>query len=1098
MMKMKIALYFSIFFMVLSGYSQQEAANWYFGDRAGLTFNTGSPIALTNGELNQLEGCASISTSNGVLLFYTNGVVIYNANHQIMANGSGLLGSDSSTQSAIIIKQPLHTDRYYVFTTAAEGNSNGMAYSVVDMSLNGGLGDVLPAEKNIHLDGPMTEKLTAVYHENQQDIWVLSHRLNSDIFVGYLVTAAGISSSPVLSAAGKVNVGGTTGPTLGIGALGYLKASPDGRKLASAVTYISPGLELFDFNTATGIVSNAVEINNYGTYGVEFSPDSKNLYCSTKFALVAGKLYQYDLSSGTQAGIVASETVISNVLKYGALQLGIDGKIYVSENGSMSFVYDHLSVIKSPNTYGAGCNFVEDAVSLSGRASHLGLPPFIQSFFQFNLNFDVPCYGQATKMKIVTHSNLASVNWNFGDPASGADNTSTQIQPDHIFSTAGTYTVTATVQTVTGYSVTLSDSYTILPSPIAHFPGNINICDDPTNDGIEHVMLNGQTAAILESQNPADYIVTYYTTEADAIDGITPLPSTATYPITITQQTFYARLSNNSTGCFSVVSFTAQVYEMPNITIASNPDFVGCAAAGQEYIFDLTSHQQRWMVGQDLSHFTFSYFTSVEDAIIENAPIANPTAFPFSGGALYVRVSNKLHPECFTIESFQLLVSIPPIVTNDSVYYVCETDSDNTEVIQLSSLSDFILNSVSQSGLSITYFNSINDADTQTAAIMAAGITVSGARNLVARVTNGSSCFKIVPLTIMLGHAPFAVAPQPYALCESLGTNGLPDNDGFQHFNLHSLDNEILAGQSPLNYTVTYYQNIPDASLPINAIPINEANAYQSETATIYARVTDNITGCINANPIPVSLTVEPLPSVVLTQSELCIHGGSSAYIGTDLGSGFVYLWNTGATSPTIEVTLPGNYYVTVTNNNTNNHCSYTSNTVSIYEASAPDANPTVIQSELFSGDNTIEVIATGSGVSAYDYQLDNGPIMDVGFFSNIEPGLHTVRIIETHGCGKLTITIKVIDYMKFFTPNGDGINDFWNIYGMESYPTSMITIFDRYGKVLTRINPRSIGWDGSYHGKALPSDDYWFKLEYSDPSSGSPIEFRAHFAMKR
>jgi large repetitive protein len=141
--------------------AQKEAANWYFGWNAGLDFNSGSPVALTDGQLSQMEGCATISDSGGNLLFYTNGIEIYNAQHEIMQDGTGLLGSQSSSQSAIIVPSPGSLTRYYVVAVDAEGGANGLTYSVVDMSLDGGLGGVIIPEKNIQLEPLVGEKVTA-------------------------------------------------------------------------------------------------------------------------------------------------------------------------------------------------------------------------------------------------------------------------------------------------------------------------------------------------------------------------------------------------------------------------------------------------------------------------------------------------------------------------------------------------------------------------------------------------------------------------------------------------------------------------------------------------------------------------------------------------------------------------------------------------------------------------------------------------------------------------------------------------------------------------------------------------------------------------
>jgi hypothetical protein len=250
-----------LFILSLPVMAQKEAANWYFGFQAGLDFNSGIPVPLTNGQLTQLEGCATISDRNGNLLFYTGGESIYNANHVLMQNGTGLLGSQSSSQSAIIIPVPTlsgDSSKYYVFTVDDLGETNGLRYSVVDMTLDGGLGGVDPTQKNIQLLTKASEKITAVRHTNNRDVWVIAHKGQSKDFVAYLITSDGIinAATPVVSTVGEIHyVFG-----FGQGTIGYLKASPDGKKLASAKIIENPALEVFDFNATLGSVTNQINI----------------------------------------------------------------------------------------------------------------------------------------------------------------------------------------------------------------------------------------------------------------------------------------------------------------------------------------------------------------------------------------------------------------------------------------------------------------------------------------------------------------------------------------------------------------------------------------------------------------------------------------------------------------------------------------------------------------------------------------------------------------------------------------------------------------------------------------------------------------------
>jgi len=348
-------------------FAQKENYIWYFGMFAGLDFNSGAPVALTNSAMNQGEGCSSISDGNGNLLFYTNGAGVWDRNHIQMPNGNGLNGGWSSTQSALIVPFPVNNNLYYIFTTTqlSMALSN---YSIVNMLLNGGNGDI--TIKNNLLNNQSAEKLTAVKHANNNDVWVMLHGAFNNSFYAYLVTASGISP-PVISNAGPVFSGNAS--------IGYMKFSPDGAKIAYAAQ-LSFYVGLFDFDAGTGNVTNEKYLSlaglNADSYGVEFSSTGKYLFCS---CLPYNKIYQWDITSNDTAIINSTRQLIvssASPSTFGALQIGPDGKIYVDRNGS-----DYLDVINYPDSSGVLCNYVDSAISLSGKTCWFGLPNFITSYF---------------------------------------------------------------------------------------------------------------------------------------------------------------------------------------------------------------------------------------------------------------------------------------------------------------------------------------------------------------------------------------------------------------------------------------------------------------------------------------------------------------------------------------------------------------------------------------------------------------------------------------------------------------------------------------------------------------------------------------------
>jgi WD40 repeat protein len=349
--------------LACNAHAQRSTDFWYFGQQAGLSFADGTPKPLNDGKMSTYEGSAVATTSRGELLFYTNGETVWNREHKPMPNGTKLMGSGSSTQSALIVPDPGSGNIFYIFTVAPQGTPQGLRYSTVDMTRADGLGD-LP-RVNALLIQPVAEKLAAVRHANGRDTWVVAHRWNSNAFVSYLVTADGVAGKPLMSNVGSMNAGP------GRNAIGALKFSPDGKHLAAALWRETNKFEVYDFDRSTGKVSNPRSFGPYAeAYGVEFSPDGKLLY-GTCNGVGGGEtqIWQFDLAKKAAAPVLVGKSANR---KIGALQSGPDGRIYVAREDN-----PNLGVIESPNTPGKDCKYVDEGVKLGGRRSKLGLPTFV-------------------------------------------------------------------------------------------------------------------------------------------------------------------------------------------------------------------------------------------------------------------------------------------------------------------------------------------------------------------------------------------------------------------------------------------------------------------------------------------------------------------------------------------------------------------------------------------------------------------------------------------------------------------------------------------------------------------------------------------------
>ncbi|WP_299531278.1 T9SS type B sorting domain-containing protein [Ulvibacterium sp.] len=368
-------------------FGQGETSTWYFGNGAGILFNDdGSVSPLTNGMLETFEGCATISDSFGNLLFYTDGITVYDRTHSIMENGRGLYGDPSSTQSALIVPAPSSPEIFYIFTVDTSTFENdpdrGLNYSVVDISQNSGNGAV--TEKNISLLKDCSEKITAVVKDcSDQSIWVMTLASETgsrgflNTYHAFEVNANGVVEDAIRTTFGDLK---TEDPR------GYLKFSSDGTKMASANMRF--GLYVYDFDAETGKLSNqngvTLPVGSKNPYGIEFSPNGRYLYVHASNDLQAdvghsSSLFQLDM----EAEDLSSSSVVldKRAIYRGALQLGSNGKIYRTLSENYFTGSSFLGVINKPNERGMDSEYIHNAISLDGKSATQGLPPFIQSFF---------------------------------------------------------------------------------------------------------------------------------------------------------------------------------------------------------------------------------------------------------------------------------------------------------------------------------------------------------------------------------------------------------------------------------------------------------------------------------------------------------------------------------------------------------------------------------------------------------------------------------------------------------------------------------------------------------------------------------------------
>lgn len=341
--------------------AQNQFNQWYFGMGAALDFNSGSPTAVSGAMIYTNEGSASIAdATTGELLFYTDGVTVWDSTNTAMSNGFGLSGDLTCTQSAVIVQQPANDSLYYIFTVPADAAGlTDLRYSVVNMRLNGGLGDVSAKNLFMAAGDTIAEKCTAIRHCNGKDWWIIFHAVGNNHYLAWKLDSVGVSPYPIVSALG------TTITTAQNSGLGWLSSNNAATKLVMP-SYSGGTVDIVDFDNSTGTVSNAILLTGFTkAYGTSFSPDDQVLYVTDDMSLA-----QFDLSSGVAATIQASRVdIVTEANMMRAIRLGPDGKLYVAREWET-----YLGMVNFPNTLGFACTYNALGVNLSPGGNSLGLP----------------------------------------------------------------------------------------------------------------------------------------------------------------------------------------------------------------------------------------------------------------------------------------------------------------------------------------------------------------------------------------------------------------------------------------------------------------------------------------------------------------------------------------------------------------------------------------------------------------------------------------------------------------------------------------------------------------------------------------------------
>jgi len=315
-----------------------------------------------------------------------------------------------------------------------------------------------------------------------------------------------------------------------------------------------------------------------------------------------------------------------------------------------------------------------------------------------------------------------------------------------------------------------------------------------------------------------------------------------------------------------------------------------------------------------------------------------------------------------------------------------------------------------------------------------------------------------------------------------------------EYFNFSEKDQMALGGQSAGEVIISYHATSGNADAGINALSLEYKLVSGEQQIYIRATSVQN-PRCYDASQ-DFKLTAHiPLVPDFPLEVFLC-EGELSAVIGVSSpDTDYNYQWSTGEITSNITVTQGGEYSLTISDKLGESTCDNTF-VITVYASKTPHIKEVVVDD--LQDSNTITIIPDREG--DFEYRLDDGKYQEENIFYNVLPGAHKITLNDMNGCGTATESIVVVGFPKFFTPNGDGANDIWNIVGISSLEEPMLFVYDRYGKLLKQLSRNSLGWDGTYNGVALPSDDYWFKLSFLDHNGQRTTAkyVNNHFSLKR
>ncbi|WP_281297393.1 T9SS type B sorting domain-containing protein [Flavobacterium limnophilum] len=691
-----------------------------------------------------------------------------------------------------------------------------------------------------------------------------------------------------------------------------------------------------------------------------------------------------------------------------------------------------------------------------------------------------------------------------------------------------TQNITAKVENILNPNcfATTTLNFVVNPLPIVKDVIIVQCDTDLVVDGKTFFNLTVNNTEI--SANSANETFTYYTSPNGANNTVAAdliLNELAFENTTPTLMDVWSRITNKATGCHSVAKITLKVPATninPNYKIPFPPvcdDFLDTNGNNNANnnkrdgitTFDLSSTKAIILAQLPTNQvYNINYYRNESDALAETNVITDISKYRNIGCPnsqdIWIRIDSDLDNACYGLGPYLTLnVEALPFANAATIPRQCDDNTDGIFTFNTTNLESDVLNG--QLNKTVTYFDQTNtplkDANGVLITSPFPPAFTSTSQTIKAVVTNNTpqNCYDETLITFIVDDTPEAFSV-PSTLTTTCDDEANPINqDGKFAFDTSSFETTILGGQTGM--IVQYFD--PNNVLLPSPLP----NPFLTNTQNITVKVQNPLNTICSASTT-LHFVVNPVPNIDLnldgSDDNLVCQNDPAFYIQLNAGiqdgtptSNYTYIWSKDGlvipdeTAYTLDVNTEGLFTVEVAN-------SLGCSRIRTIKVTASDvAKIDSIDIQDMADTNTITVNVSTSSLGDYEFSLDDrfGPFQDSNFFDNVSAGIHEVFVNDKNGCGPITqATIAVVGAPKFFTPNGDGYNDYWSIKGVNATfnSKSIIYIFNRYGKLLKQWVPSlNQGWDGTFNGVPLPADDYWFTLKLEDGR-----EAKGHFSLKR